>query len=703
MNYPQLAQVDEQVNYLSAEITLPAADGYPLWQIQGRPTAGKSTTLRRLAKKLSTEHPELCVIHLDPPVRSLDSGAIALARVAGALKDSGLMNGAFDRFCAVEYSWEQKIADIRQAINTNSEKVVLLCDEPQEWAPHFHDEAHFAGRTYGVVRTLINENSSRRVVAGKVPEGSHTKKVWLNPGGNDLRPWLLDEINWGMLYSTTTKIVDLLDARVNRFTPLDIRLLIALATISSSMEEVVRWAYETESRRDISRRLANELVESRRFSILCKAWAKVAIIRNPFKPSFVERIIREPLDDLAQGILNNCLIFHYQDDDKLFMHELLRHDAWQHDDWLSEDEKIATHANLSDLYKESFEEHITAKNYEQALSEEMECHYHAVETGDIERTDRLRVIFVDQLNHLGKTLSTKFKRFDAAANVFRSAVRWDNDDDYANHYLAFNLDILAQSPQEIEKHYQKALDIESENVWWWSRWINYLITRARTQEARITWDNALDALGFPGHEDDYFVYEHLHIWVARLLIHRGELDFASAVLRDIPQRVKEGTGGTNLLKASGIKAMERRLKALLEARENRAVFPLSISPEEWWIGPHKSPLRSSDDQPLVKWIPGRIESISETDVFLSVAERNASAEGEVSYFHLDIPMGDFNSWSRDETTSELSAGRFLEVSYYGAITRNPEIYIHKENLLDIDLPPLFPNPQRYLLKRWPRL
>lgn len=694
MNYPHLAKVDDTVGMLFDKIHSRSASPRGVWQLYGRPTVGKTTTLRKLSQRLSDEG--FCPLYIDAPPRALDSGAIALVRTAGALKDAQMINGKCDLISDLEYPWENKLEVITDALKRNSDKVVLLLDEPQEWAPFFYEEAHFAQRTQRVIRSLLTENNCRCVIAGKLPDRFPAEKVLLDETAEDLTPWLLNPDNWGVLSQFTARIVDTLKERVNNFSPLDMRLLVALSSVTSSFEDTLRWAVQNESRRDISKRFANELTGSPQLSELAQLWAKLALIRSPFPPSFLDDLIPSGLDEIAEGVLKNCLIFHFKEEDKMFMHELLRQDAWSHPDWLVPEERLKAHAKLSELYQASFSSKLSGYTHREALAEEMESYHHAVESGDEHLVSRLRVFFVDQLDHFGKTLS-KLKRYKAAADVFHRAVILDPEDDYANHYLAYNLDIEAVSSDKVELHYQKAIELEPENVWWWSRWISYLITRGRTQAARVAWGNALDALGFPGQEGQFFVYEHLHIWVARLLIHRGVLDFATEVLGEI-EKQDVGYLGFNALKATGIKALQRRLKALLEARENRAVFPLSIPPEKWWDGPHKAPLKTNEGR-LVKWLPGRIEGIDEKVIYIKVAERHGDP---ITYYDLDLPTDLFDLYSRDENSSAIAAGRFIELSYYGSLENDPEIYVHRERLEEKDLPPLFPNPQRYILKRWPR-
>jgi len=82
----------------------------------------------------------------------------------------------------------------------------------------------------------------------------------------------------------------------------------------------------------------------------------------------------------------------------------------------------------------------------------------------------------------------------------------------------------------VEQQFLRAIEIDPSHAWWWSRYISFLITRGRTTDATNAWGDCLDALDLPTANADPRVYENLHLWVARLLIHRGQLDFARQVI-----------------------------------------------------------------------------------------------------------------------------------------------------------------------------
>ncbi len=207
------------------------------------------------------------------------------------------------------------------------------------------------------------------------------------------------------------------------------------------------------------------------------------------------------------------------------------------------------------------------------LVDATEAFFHATEAGDDALVSQAQPFFIEQLHLRGRSLS-KQKRHSDAAEVFRQVVELDPDDDYAHHYRAFNLDWIAEDQPTIEVEYQRAIDLNPRHPWWHSRWINYLITVGKTTDARIAFANATEALQEAMESHPEYVYRSLHSWVAALLLHRGQLDFARQVLDRVPQDVRG--------EHRGFVALGEKLAAMEEARRGRGVFPLSVPASQHW-------------------------------------------------------------------------------------------------------------------------
>jgi len=355
--------------------------------------------------------------------------------------------------------------------------------------------------------------------------------------------------------------------------------------------------------------------------------------------------------------------------------------------WLNSQSRIATHRKLSDYYAAKIEGiKLRKATY---LGRELEAFHHASESADAAALQRFRPLFADQLNKLGRTLSKEARNFAAAADVFRQAIRWDDRNDYAHHYLAYNIDWLATDPALAESEYRRAIQLNPEHPWWWSRWINFLITVGRAREAREQWTQAVDALNLTSGDGPDTVYHSLHLWVARLLVHRAQLDFADTVLSETPALVRE----TDIR----FRAIRDLLAALREAERVRSVFPLSVPYHDRWKGPHLEFRREIDEGKLVQWFPAQVDDVDEETVYLVMAKR-APGDGKEEYAHVEISRTIFDQATLDENSGQLEAGRFIELAFYG-VHEILRIRVHPGTAWQAPgLPALDPDPRRYLRK-----
>jgi len=219
------------------------------------------------------------------------------------------------------------------------------------------------------------------------------------------------------------------------------------------------------------------------------------------------------------------------------------------------------HVRLAEYYTRVFGK-LESSDDAGSMLAEFEAFHHATSSADTTLLNRLTPFFVDQLDAYGRAVSLAGNR-GLAVQAFERAVRWDPNDDYAHHYWAYNLDYDGIKPAEVEEHYQRARDLKSSRpLWWsrwitflitvygrttavrvkrlwWSRWITFLITRGRAAEARAAWGRAVEVLKLTSVRSSSWIYQDLHKWVIRLLLHRALLDFAEDVLRNVP--------GTSLL------------------------------------------------------------------------------------------------------------------------------------------------------------
>ncbi|MEW6751036.1 MAG: tetratricopeptide repeat protein, partial [Candidatus Latescibacterota bacterium] len=586
--HPRLPEVERVVDELTAEVpsTRPSLDS--VWQVHGPATGGKTTVLRNLAERLAARG--MAPVLLQPPTRALDSGPLALVDAVGSLGRASVANGAVDQITSGTETWADKLRAVVEVMRQERNRVVVLCDEPDKWPATSAEDVHFAEHAREAALAFLSAVPCRRVVAGSGVLGLRARPIRLAAASDPL-PWLRSADAWGSIAEAAEAVADRADGDLARRSPLEIRLLVALAALQPA-DQVMRWWSTGPSRRDLARRLAQALssADVEWTSYLRDTWASLSLVRRPMAPELFHRLAGDAPAPEAGAVVRNCLL--YESAGRLHVHWMLTLDVTEQR-WLQGLRPRQIHGLLARYYRESLN-HGADSSDPTALPDGAEAYYHAALSGD-EELGPLRPFFADQLNLLGRFLSRDLRDYGRAAQVFGSACAWEPDDDYAHHYLAYNLDIMAEQAGEIEQHYRKAIGLRPGHAWWHSRWISYLVTRGRSADARRGWDDALDALGLPDPDSPVWVYENLHVWVARVLLHRGQLDFAEEVLHGIPPPV--------VTQHPGLCALARRLRVLIDARRVGSSFPVSIPPERWWSGPHLCPARQ-DREELARWLAG---------------------------------------------------------------------------------------------------
>lgn len=675
MSVAALPKVDQLQNDWLAELPTER-----FWQVQGGHFAGKSTLLRRLAASASDEG--YVAVLVQPPERAPDAGMAAMLDVAHGLAAAELIDE--DDLAHVRDGgrpWADKLNDLERWLKSDPERVVLLCDDPARWSYRSNkDSDHFRKQTDEVVERLMSA-PCRTVVTGKPYHSRQPgRRRWSLPTASAGVPWLREGTEWGELAGVAKELAAQDLSGLAERSALEVRLLVALAAIRSP-EEVRRWWGTGRERRRLTEELIGALENTQEARALLETWGRLGLVRRPLDEPMLEAL-EAPTDWWGQ-LLRHCLLFEEQGVYRL--HELLKADARNHNLWLDSEGVRETHARLHRIYRDRFEARETGDG--QALVEECEAFHHGMHSGDRQLMEAARPFFATQLDILGRTLSRDHEDFEGAAHVFERALNWEPEDDYAHHYRAYNLDIVAQDPAIVEYHYQRAIELEPDNVWWHSRWVNYLITRGRMQAAQGAWRQALDQFELPDPDADPVIYGSLHIWVARLLLHRGQLDMAREVLDGIPAgEFRDDPAKT---------ALKRRLDALIQARRGEVVFPLNIPLEHQWQGPHVAPACHSDCA-LVRWIPARVDAVSESAVILQAADVPQHSQEAPVIGKLELSVEQFNTFSDDLAANDLEAGRFLELAWYEG-SEQPLIRAYPaEGWRDPDLPPLFPDPARYL-------
>ncbi len=638
--------------------------------IRGSTGRGKTRLLRDVAAQLANR--DSIPLYLSPPQGEEDTAGAALAAAADTLKAHTLLNGQTATLKDLHASREQKIGIVLDGMRKAPNSVVLLLDEPARWvAGEWSGESSAAGRRFALqVRHDLATRSGCRVVYTGSNFGVWTEEEPYNLprawNEFDLPTTLTDHPAWKEMSE------GLGGAFTEQATPLLCRLLTMLSIIATPAEAVEA------ARTSLGANEIAALLEQRseRRPQFRRAWACFALVRKAIDQRLYEHLAADLADELrfiAEELLLTRIEGGYE------LHPLLA-------------QSINPKTVLDREYRD-VQQHLTRYYLDNTASlvAATEAFFHATEGGDDDLVSKAQPFFVEQLHLRGRSLS-KQQRHRDAAKIFRQAVELDPTDDYAHHYQAFNLDWIAEDQPTIEDEYQQSINLNPRHPWWHSRWINYLITVGKTTDARSAFAAATEALQEAMESHSEYVYRSLHSWVAALLLHRGQLDFAKQVLDRVPVDVRR--------EHRGFIALGEKLDAMQEARRGRGVFPLSVpASQHWRKSPHLDFPPQVEGKDLRVWYPARVEAVSEHGITLIVGKSPEGGSPAI-YGRVNLSSERFDSATLDERIANLRPDRFLELAFYGD-EGVMKIRSHSQEAWeDPDLPYLNPpDTLRYLRKQ----
>ena len=649
----------------------------PCGQIQAGPTQGKSRFLFEVAEELRRRG--RWPVMISPSPGAPDGGPKALMQLCVGLAEVTEMDAAFDELRDPAVAWSAKLRTVQRQLKAQESRVVLLCDEPESWIPRGQDDEHFARYTEDVYALLFQGSGCPTAVAGALPPGFRPTNVHHLEIKGTGDAWFGDRARWGSLADAAWVVGKRPPRGLSR---LELRLLIAYTFVEN--DSAPTWLRTAHSRRELASRLADALKRRPDFQGLLQAWGRLALVRGPIHDELLHALLPDGLPPTADQILKKCLLI--RRDGEWILHDLLRQDA-VHAQLVDAVEARRAHETIARYFRDRF---VGRTERERLLAsvDEIEAYHHACQARSDALLGELSPFFSAQLDAWGR-MRSQDGAYEQAVAAFRQSCNWDPCNHYAHHYWAYNLDVEGREPAEVAEHYQRAIELDARNVWWRTRWITFLVTRAKVREAREAWDQALDALAPASGEADPALYEHLHRWVARLLLHRGQLPLMADVLADVPEHV--------FATVPHLTALRRRLAAMVEIRAHRAVVPLTLDREAWWKGPHRCAHRNDANRPLVRWLPGRVDAVQEGTIDVRTAFPPPNPSDEATYGHLELTFDEFDRWCKDDVHARaLTPGRFIELGYYEDV-EEPVIRVHPvEALDDSALPWLRPDPARYL-------
>ncbi len=588
--------------------------------------------------------------------------------------------------------WAAKIRAVADDVNTHREKVVLLCDEPLGWYSAddaaVNDTPAHTARLF--VEWAIRDATCRRVVTGYLPPDLPPAGWAGAPRVGDGRELLSSANGWADLGDDAVKFRDGLTEPIPDRSVWQMKLGVALSALIDA-DEAVRSSISDSSESALLGLLLDHLEREQAQKDLCRALTRLALARTELQYATL-REFTSTLPPKKVSVLERCLCD--WDHDRASLHpvargELLRRargslrrgapQAWQ----LSRKDRASVHDRLAAYY---------AHPDGAPLRDRWESLHHMLLGAGGEFGGSYESwVSAELLAEVGRTLSYEEHEHRGAVTIFQFAVRLDPTHAYSHHYLAFNLDWLAEEAENVEKHYQEAITLEPTHPWWWSRWISYLATRGRFRDAKSCWHRAIDALSVSEGLSPDWIYLSLHRWVARWLLHWAELDFAEEVLGSIPRRLTAND--------TSIQTLWDLLRALRQAERGVSVFPLSVPAKDWWSpSPHTDLPPSWEGRPLRSWLPARIESVDQDNAvaFLVAAKRPATAAGDPVYFEFDLTRDGFEQATSECQWGDLHEGTFIELGFYGDGNEVGRIGVHRNTgWHDPYLLPLVPPPDRW--------
>lgn len=691
-----MATIDQKqrrtAHWLVGQVREAAADRHAVWNLTGAVGSGKTSVLRLAADSLREE--SLIPVVITSPAGEVDAAPIALFEAASHLKAANLLNGETDILTDPRRRWADKMDAVTTVLNRHSRDVVILCDEPTRWYHHqeslLDDTPDFCARS--LAEWIAKDAVCRRIITGRIPDDVPSRDRTNAPRLDDGREFLAENKDWDQAQTLAKALQESLSQPVPFRSQWEMRLCVALCRFKSVGEAAARAASET-SATVLLEEILDFLEQNPAYRSVCAALARLAIPRTGVRRTVLNELT-SGLSPLDRSVIEECLCDWEQT--RVALHPLVRQEVisrardprrWETSaPWrIPTDERKAVHARLRDEYP--WENGAAFRNRLESLHHDL-----LGGTTDPSAAD-VRLCTVEQLHEIGRTLSHVHHEHRRAVSVFRLALSLDPAHPYSHHYLAFNLDWLAEEASEVECHYQEAIRLQSAHPWWWSRWISYLATRGRFPEARNAWREAVDAMSADEDWTPRWLILSLHRWVARWLLHWGELDFAEEVLRSIRSEVAESD--------TSIQTLWNLLAALRAAERGAAVFPLTVPATDWWApNPHTSLPLSWQGQPLRSWQPARVEAVDAARgvVHLLAATHPETTTSPVQYLEIELPRNEIDAAAHEFQGDQLCEDTFVELAYYGQndVLR---IGLHQATeLRDRLLLPLVPPPDRWYRK-----
>ena len=675
-----------QIDAIQASATVEIADkilNKPVGEsavvnLAGGVGTGKTTLLKLIREHVSADK---TTIYLGCSRKEVDSSSILLAQLADAISTSPHSNGELHESRNPNQSWQEKFRALSEVVDNHPDDFLILGDEPTRWheTGQVGTDDHPDYNTKKLCDWVFGKAKCRRVISGSnIPTGLPCFDRTYPPQIDDGRDLFADQMKWATAADLAKELGSKIQHPLYDIPIIEVGLYVAWAWLFG-VNDAKRSGLKSMSSTSFIKFFLDGL-ETRKPEV-AKAIARLAVARDEVDLRTFDSLMSglPTLDkDIVKTTLcrqsNSTFALHSYIKNQVFSRASDRTQYPRNECWKTEDDLTNVHETLFGYFD----------GQPGSIRMDIESLYHGALSSklDVTQSDK-KLHFIEQLQEIGKAVSYQLKDHAKAVQIFRLALSLDEQNAYNHHYLAFNLDWEAKSPTEVESHYKRAIEIQPEHPWWWSRWISYLTTRGRTMEARKTWREAMSELD--GQSET--TYRALHRWVARWMLHWGDLEMAESILRQIDPP---------FCNDPSIKILNDLLAALRLAESGIAVFPLSVALESRWAHHHTDlPLKLSDSLQLNRWEPARVQHKDEGKIFIMKGIRPANGHDEIQVEEEGLCRSDIESKLSDCSWEDLTEGRFVEFGYYG-LENELRIAIHKSlEWRDPNLLPLVPPADRW--------
>jgi tetratricopeptide (TPR) repeat protein len=601
-------------------------------------------------------------------------------QIGSKLNRHGLVkgDGELDDLLDPHQRWTDKIKIVHEWMRNAKDELVILCDEPMQWPATGHP--HFSHGAQDLIDELVFNGTGCDVVfAGRAPSQidiTHVEE--LNPSSDPTE--LLGDDKWGPLQESAARLLEVGASKLASFSPLQLRLIVALLEVNEGRTATI-WLNCADIA-DLSKALFDHLDKADgQWNPLATSWQRLSRVRRPFDDDLLTAIEVDQLDECERTMLDHCLL--YERHESRMLHETLRSTGREAGEPPEGEESLQD--TLANYYRARVER-LRADDSEW-LADEMEAFHHASKGSEFD-FERHQPFFVEQLNALGYHLSMEEHRYQDAVVAYERALQWSEDDDYAHHYLAFNLDIQPREPERVEKHYKRAVELSPSHHWWHASLVNFYAATGNFDRAREAWNAAKAEFDAADASLTVHQCQDLYMRVARTMLEFGQIEFCQAVLRGIPVDLRE--------EVSGYRTIARMAEARRLARDHGNFVPGPLLHKHWW---REGPFLIEPSKQLEQWMAGEIKQTGEEGVLVEAAIIDAPPDPDEHPPSgvIKITPDELQEWGGLET-GDIEAGDFVEIVIEdrdGELVTQLRVHQQRE-WEDDSLPRLRPDPKRYL-------